>query len=52
MRKALIYGGALIGLYILVANATGTGTLLQDSTAGATGVITALQGRGQGTTFK
>lgn len=48
MKKALLYGGVLIGIYILVANQTGTGTLLTDSTAGATGVITALQGRGQG----
>lgn len=48
MKKALLYGGVLIGLYILVANQTGTGTLLSDSTKGATGVITALQGRGQG----
>lgn len=48
MKKALLYGAALIGVYILVANQTGTGTLINDSTTGATGVITALQGRGQG----
>jgi len=47
-RKVIIYGGGLIALYILVANSTGSGILLQDSTAGATGVITALQGRGSG----
>lgn len=51
-RKVIVYSGGLIALYILVANATGSGTLLQDSTAGATGVITALQGRGQGVSFK
>lgn len=45
MRKALLYGGVLIGLYILVANTTGTGTLINDSTSGATGVIKSLQGR-------
>jgi hypothetical protein len=48
MKKALLYGGVLIGLYILVANQTGTGTLITGTTTGATGVITALQGRGQG----
>jgi hypothetical protein len=52
LKKVLVYGGGLIALYILVANSTGSGVLLQDSTAGATGVITALQGRGQGTSFK
>ena len=45
MKKALLYGGVLIGIYILVANQTGTGTLLTDTTSGATGVVKALQGR-------
>lgn len=48
MKKVVVYVGGLIGLYILVANVTGTGTLINDSTQGATGVITALQGRGNG----
>ena len=44
-RKVIVYAGGLIGLYLLVANTTGTGTLINDSTDSATGVIKALQGR-------
>ena len=44
-RKVVVYTGGLIALYILVANTTGTGTLITDSTKGATGVISTLQGR-------
>ena len=46
MKKALVIGGALIAVYLLVANSSGAGTVINDSTKGATNVITALQGRG------
>ncbi len=45
MKKFLVIGGGLIALYILVANGTGSGTLIKDSTAGGTSVIKAFQGR-------
>jgi hypothetical protein len=44
-RKALVIGGGLIAAFILVNNATGSGTVIKDSTSGAVNVITALQGR-------
>lgn len=45
MRKALVIGGTLIAIYLGVAYATGAGTLINDSTSGATSVIKAFQGR-------
>lgn len=45
MKKALVIGGGLIALFLLVNNATGSGTLITDGTTGATGVIKAFQGR-------
>lgn len=45
MRKALLYGAGLIALYLGVAYSTGSGTLINDTTNGATGVIKAFQGR-------
>lgn len=45
MKKALTIGGGLIALYLGVYYATGAGTLITDSTTGATGVIKAFQGR-------
>jgi hypothetical protein len=45
MKKALVIGGSLIALYLGVFYSTGAGTLINDSTRGATGVIKAFQGR-------
>ncbi len=45
MKKALVIGGSLIALYLGVTYATGSGTLITDSTNGATSVIKAFQGR-------
>jgi hypothetical protein len=45
MRKALVIGGSLIGLYLVVAYATGSGKVIDASTRGASGVIKAFQGR-------
>lgn len=45
MKKALLYGAVLIGVYLGVYYYTGAGTLITDTTSGATGVVTALQGR-------
>lgn len=44
-KKALVVGGLLIGAYLVVNNATGSGTLIKNSTSGATSVIKAFQGR-------
>lgn len=45
MKKFLVIGGGLIAIYILVVNGTGSGTVIKDSTSGATSVIKAFQGR-------
>lgn len=45
MKKFLVIGGGLIALYLVVANGTNSGTLIKDSTSGATSVIQAFQGR-------
>jgi hypothetical protein len=45
MKKALVIGGSLIALYLGVYYASGAGTLITDTTSGATGVIKAFQGR-------
>ena len=45
MKKALVIGGTLIGIYLLVVYSSGSGTVINDSTAGATGIIKAFQGR-------
>ena len=45
MKKVLIYGGGLIALYLVTVRATGAGTLITDSTAGATNLVRAFQGR-------
>jgi hypothetical protein len=44
-KKALLYGTALIGIYLVVVYWTGSGTVITDSTSGAEGVIAAFQGR-------
>lgn len=43
--KALKYAFGAIALYVLVAYASGTGTLLLEGSKGASRVVTAFQGR-------
>jgi hypothetical protein len=45
MKKALVYIAVLTGLFILVSNASGSGTLITDSVTGASGFEKTLQGR-------
>lgn len=45
LRKSVEYGFGAIFLYLLVAHATGAGTLLKDGAAGIQGVAKTLQGR-------
>jgi hypothetical protein len=45
VKKALVIGGTLIALYLVVAYTSNAGTLINDSTQGATSVIKAFQGR-------
>jgi hypothetical protein len=44
-NKTLKYGAGLIGLYLLVFYASGSGALISGTTAGAANVIRTLQGR-------
>lgn len=46
MRQALKYFAGLVGLYIVVANASGMGTLLTQGASGASTFTKTLQGRG------
>lgn len=45
MRKALTYGAVLIGVYLAVYYASGSGTVISTGTKGAVSVIKAFQGR-------
>lgn len=45
-RTALKYGAVLIGMYLAVAYATGSGELLTKGAQGTTQVIKAFQARG------
>jgi hypothetical protein len=45
MKTGLKYGAGLIGLYLAVYYATGSGTLLQQGQSGAIGLVKAFQGR-------
>jgi len=45
MRNVLRYSTILIGTYLLVAYATGSGRVISESTRGAANVIKAFQGR-------
>lgn len=45
MKTALKYSTLLIALYLGVAYATGSGTLLREGSKGASSVIKAFQGR-------
>ena len=44
-NKALKYSFVAIGLYIVVARATGAGRFVSETTRGAANVIKAFQGR-------
>lgn len=45
MKKALVIGGTLIGIYLVVVYSTGSGTVINDATSGATSLVKAFQGR-------
>lgn len=45
-RKAILGAGALIGLYLVVAYATGSGKVIDSASKGAGTVIKTLQARG------
>ena len=45
MKTALKYGAGLIGVYLVVYYATGSGSLLTNGTTGTVNVIKAFQGR-------
>lgn len=45
MRTMLRYGSILIGTYLLVAYATGSGRVIDSVSAGSAKVIKAFQGR-------
>lgn len=45
MRTFLRYGAILIGTYLVVAYATGSGTVIDKGTVGGANVIKAFQGR-------
>lgn len=44
-RKLITYGGGLIGLYLVVFYASGSGKVISSGAAGGTSIIKALQGR-------
>ena len=45
MKKFLVGTGILVGIYLLVANATGTGTLVQAGSNAYNSGVKVLQGR-------
>lgn len=45
LTKALTYTAVLVGTYLLVSHATGTGTLLKSGGAAYSGAVRTLQGR-------
>jgi hypothetical protein len=45
MRKALVIGGTLIAVYLVVVYSSGSGKVINESSQGAVGVIKAFQGR-------
>lgn len=45
MKTALKYGAGLIGLYLVVYYATGSGTVLNNGQTGLVNTIKAFQGR-------
>jgi hypothetical protein len=45
VKKALVYGAVLIGLYIVVVNGTNSGTVINDAVGGISTDVKTLQGR-------
>ena len=45
LRQAMKYGAVLIGLYVVVANASGFGTVFTSAANGSSGLTKTLQGR-------
>lgn len=45
MKKALTYGTVLIVIYLLVANGTGAGNVINSATSGASNLVSTFQGR-------
>lgn len=45
LKKTLVIVGGLIALYLVVENATGSGTLITKGASGASTVVKSLQGR-------
>jgi hypothetical protein len=45
LRQAMKYGAVLVGLYVVVANASGFGTVFSQGANGLSGVTKTLQGR-------
>lgn len=45
LRKALLYGATLIGVYLAVSHATAGGQLLNAAGGATTGVVKTFQGR-------
>lgn len=45
LKKALTYGAGLIAVYLLVANANGTGTVFSKGGTAVSGLVKTLQGR-------
>lgn len=43
--KFLTYSAVLVGVYLVVANATGAGNLVKSAGTAGVGYVTALQGR-------
>jgi hypothetical protein len=48
MKIALKYSAGLIAIYLLVFNATNSGTVLSDSSTAASGLVRAFQGQAKG----
>ena len=45
LRKGLLYTAVLVGVYLVVANATGAGRVIQAGASGYATGVKALQGR-------
>ena len=44
-KRIVMYSFGAIALYLLVAHASGAGTLISDTTKGGSSLVTAFQGR-------
>jgi hypothetical protein len=45
VKRIIAYSFGAIALYLVVANATGAGNLIKDTTAGGASLVSAFQGR-------